>query len=351
MRVGSTISLLLATLLAASVACNDADAPRKRPLQVAVVPVQGETLPATPSPDGDAAVDAHAPPHDGAVEPAPASSPEDLAPYAVAKVKSGKTIGHTSVVLKLKLEGGLEAAYKPQSKRGPGRYKGEIAAFRLSTALGLPNVPPAVARSFEREALLAALGKDNPGAALFNEEVVANDHGEVPGALIPWLPRLSFITLETEPLLSRWRGWVSADGDLPPEKTHLAGQISTLIVFDYLTGNWDRWSGGNIGFDQVADRVLFIDNDGAFYETPPPGPLATQKHRLDGVDRFSRSLVTRLRKLDATSLAAAMGDESAGTPLLSEAVLKGVLARREQVLKRIDERVAKLGDAKVLFFE
>ncbi len=122
-------------------------------------------------------------------------------------------------------------------------------------------------------------------------------------------------------------------------------------MFDYLTGNWDRWSGENVGLGATERLVLFIDNDGAFYDTPPPGPLASQKQKLEAVTRFSRALVASLRKLDASALRAAMGDEAAGVPLLSPKVLAGVAARRDEALRLIDRQVSALGEARVLSFD
>ena len=246
----------------------------------------------------------------------------------------------------------MVAAYKPSSKRGPSRYKGEIAAYRLATALGLPNVPPAIPRSFPLAGLLAALGgKDTDAGGLLAREALPDEKGEVAGALIPWIPRLGFLALEAEPLLGEWKGWLGASGEVPADKRSVAAQVSTMIVFDYITGNWDRWSGGNVGHDAQSGTVLFIDNDGAFYETPPRGPLADQKKRLEAVARFSRSFVGRLRALDAKALAAAMGDERDGVPLLAGKAVAGAAKRRDEALRIIDARIARDGEPKVLVFE
>jgi len=326
--------------LAAS--CDREETPEPAPGPTLSIPVQGWTPPdasdvardaAKPSPAGDAA-------HDVLVD------------YKTASPVSGKSIGHTSVVFKLKLEGGLEAAYKPRSKRGPSRYKGEIAAYRLATALGLPNVPPALSRSFARATLLKALGGEasEPGA-LYAKEAIAGETGDVPGALIPWIPHLGLMELHAEPLLSAWQGWLGGAGEVPEDQRGLAAQISTMIVFDYVTGNWDRWSGGNIGFEAQKRMLLFIDNDGAFYDAPPDGPLAAQKGRLNRVKRFSRGFVGRLRTLDPKALAAALGDESPGVPLLGEKALAGVNARREEALRTIDARIKKSGEEKTLEFD
>lgn len=309
-----------------------------------------------------------APPKLATSAPPPSASPSGVAPpaapvadatrvtddgsaYERAAPLSGKGIGHTSVVLKLKLEGGLLAAYKPSSKRGPERYKGEIAAYRLGKGLGLTNVPLALPRSFSREALLKALGPTSEAGALLAREALSGDTGEVRGALMPWIPHLGFVALEAEPLLSEWQQWLAGTADIPPAMRKRAAEISTLIVFDYLTANWDRWSGGNIGLDASGEHLLFIDNDGAFYEQPPAGRVAAQKEKLEGVRRFSRDLVARLRELRPARLARIIGEEQPGAPLLSDKALAGVEARRLEALRIIDGHIKKAGEDVVLSFE
>jgi hypothetical protein len=279
----------------------------------------------------------------------------------------GKSIGHTSVVFKLKLEaeeddgrrkgkggkdGALEAAYKPRSKRGKTRYRGEIAAYRLGRALGITNVPPAFSRAFVVSELEVALGgPDSAAGKLLAEEVVADSRGEVRGALIPWIVGLKFLSLEAEPFRSEWHSWLSSTGSVPEDKQKLAAQISTMIVFDYLTGNWDRWSGGNIGTDETGDTLLYIDNDGAFFDPPPPEPLAKQRMLVRENARFSRSFVAALRLLEPDIAKAALGEDVPGEPLLSSKVLTGLDERRRDVLTLLDAKISKDGEHKVLAFE
>ena len=259
---------------------------------------------------------------------------------------------HFSVVFKLRLEGGAEAAYKPRSKRGKTRYRGEIAAYRLGRALGITNVPPALPRAFVVAELGSALGGPETAAGkLLGDEVVADARGEVRGALIPWIVGLGFLALEAEPLRSEWRGWLLETGRVPEEKRKVAAQISTMIVFDYLTANWDRWSGGNVGTDATGQAVLYIDNDGAFFDPPPPEPLAKQKALVRDDARFSRSFLAALRLLEPEVAKAAFGEDAPGEPLLSPKVLAGLEERRRDVLSLVDARVSKEGQDKVLVFE
>jgi hypothetical protein len=276
----------------------------------------------------------------------------DLAPYATGRPVWGKSIGHTSVVFKLKLAGGAEAAYKPRSHRGKMRYRGEIAAYRLGRALGLTSVPPAIARSFPAAELRVALGdKESEAGKLYAAEVVEDEHGSVRGALIPWIVGLKFLALESEPSRSEWRGWLTAQAAVPSGKESLAAQISTMLVFDYLTGNWDRWSGGNIGADETGQKVLFIDNDGAFFDPPPPEPLAKQRALVREDNRFSRSFIRALRALEPSVAKSVMGEDGPGEPLLSERILAGLEARRKETLAIVDAKIAKDGDENVLAFE
>ena len=275
----------------------------------------------------------------------------DLSGYLDAAPKSGKSVGHTSVVFKLDLAGDLVAAYKPESKRGHRRYRGEIAAYRLGLGLHLRNVPPALPRAFDPKDLRAAVAKDAAAAKLFDDEAVVATDGKIHGAIIPWIPKLEFLPLEGAPWRARFTGWLSHDGVIPEEQRALAGQISTMIAFDLITGNWDRWSGGNVGLDRATNTLLFIDNDGTFFDPVPPQPLAAQLALLKKVDHFSKSFVKSVRAMDVISLADAIGFEVSPEPLLSPKVLAAADERRRKVLEIVDGKIAAWGEASVLSFE
>ena len=256
----------------------------------------------------------------------PARPPDVRPAFLDAKLLGGKAIGHTSVVLKVRLEGGLEAAWKPNTRRGKNRFRGEVAARRLALALGLDAVPEAGVRCFGRDELLRLTS----GATreLLEAELVADPDGRVPGAILPWIHDLTFPEIEREPLLSRWKRGLEGSRDAGnADDMPVLADMSTLLVFDSLTGNWDRMSGANVGRDPRTGRLLFVDNDGAFYETPPPDGLARNTRLLHGTKRFSATFVAALDALDETSLAAVMGHDHRGRPLLSDKALAGLAAR------------------------
>jgi hypothetical protein len=269
-----------------------------------------------------------------------AGAEDPTAAYASANPVSGKSVGHTSVVFKLGLEGGLTVAYKPRSTRGAYRYRGEVAAYRLARALSLENVPFAMPRSFDYAPLQAAVGHE----AVF-AEVVKEPDGTVRGALMPWIKGLEFIPLENDEWLPKWRSWLKDGGEIPPDQRDLAAQISDVLAFDMVTGNWDRWSGGNIGIDRGRGMLLYVDNDGAFFDPLPAKEMRWPTTLFEGVDRFSRRFVAALRAVD---VAKAVGEERPGEAMLPARVIAQAEARRKHVLDVIDAKIAKLGDAKVL---
>jgi hypothetical protein len=271
------------------------------------------------------------------------------AAYATAAPLAGKSVGHTSVVFKLKLEGGLDAAYKPRSTRGGHRYRGEVAAYRLARSLSLENVPYATIRTFDFAALERAAGRETIFVEVVKEPVTdAGDAALVRGALMPWIKGLEFLPLEKDEEIAKWRAWLKVGGAIPDDERAMAAQISTMLAFDYVTGNWDRWSGGNVGYDRKKSELLFIDNDGAFFDPLPAKEVKRSVDFFDGVERFSRAFVTALRAVD---LAKAFGEEVPGEPLLTARQVAQADARRKKALAAIDAKIAKLGESNVLAFE
>jgi hypothetical protein len=269
------------------------------------------------------------------------------APYASAGIESAKSIGHTSLVLKLGLEGGLTAAYKPRSTLplGAARYKAEIAAYRIARALGLANVPVAIPRSFAVDELRSALGRGPSGAK--SDELAPDLDGRVRGALMPWIKYETF-AIEAGPKRAQWEGWLL--GDAPPTNdsdTSLAGQISTMLLFDYYLANWDRWSGGNVAIDRATNTVLYVDNDGALYEAPPAATLADELATIRRTKRFSRRFVGALRAFGRQALAAAVGFEESDVPLLPARILDAAEERRAKLLKVLDAKTSADGGALV----
>jgi hypothetical protein len=176
--------------------------------------------------------------------------------------------------------------------------------------------------------------------------------GSVRGAFVDWIDDFRVLPLEDAGWRARWEPWILDPGTrIPASDRPMASAISTLIAFDYLTANWDRWSGGNVARAGATGEVLYVDNDGAFYERPPPESLERQLAFLRRVVRFSRRFVDALRALDRPKLADALGEERPGEPLLSDAVVSAVDERRRTALQVIDDRATRSGARATFAFE
>src|SRR5580704_15355007 len=272
----------------------------------------------------EAAATRQTPGKEGPAVGAQSAEPVAPDPYTNAAPVSAKSIGHTSYVLKVTLEGGLAAAYKPGSTLpfGSHRYRGEIAAYRLARALGLENVPRAIPRAFSATALHDAFPTPK-GSADFDRKAIVDSGGQVHGALMPWITDYRVLPLEEPAWRARWEGWLMNPGARIPEgQETLASSISTMLVFDY--------------------------NDGAFYEHPAREPLAAQLALIRRVVRFSQSFVSALHGLDDAKLRAAFGDETPGAPLLSDRVIMDVENRIASALAIIDANTQRRGNATFL---
>jgi hypothetical protein len=298
---------------------------------------------------------AEAGPLAASVEVSPAAVRAAPQPRLAADVPvAAKSIGHTSYVLKVTLAGGAVGVFKPRSHRtlGDRRYRGEIAAYRLAAALGLANVPRAVPRAFEAAALRAAFASTPGAAEQFDREALVDADGTVRGAYVDWIPDYRVLPLEESSWRLRWEPWlIDPSARVPKADRTLASAISTMLAFDYLTANWDRWSGANVARAGADGDVLYVDNDGAFYERPNPESLDHQLAFLRRVVRFSRRFVEAVRALDEPRLSEALGEERPGEPLLPPAVVAAVEERRRTLLRVVDERLARSGERATLAFE
>jgi hypothetical protein len=280
---------------------------------------------------------------------------EILRSLSNAKPLSLRTVGTSSLVFKVDLEGSIDAAFKPASKRHPQGYRAEVAAFRIAQALGMNNVPPAVPRAFPRSGLEAWVpGFERATFAKLAPEFLETD-GQVPGVVIYWIPEMYEIGIDTADGIRHWRRWLSqrdADGPSRERSKLIAAQVSSMIAFDLLIGNWDRWSGANAQGDTNEKHLFVRDHNVAFFEPLPATQLTKLAQRLREVERFSADFVQRLKALDEASLrlALASSTDPGGFAALTESQIAGVLDRRKTVLSYVAALIDRFGEQNVLPF-
>lgn len=294
-------------------------------------------------------------------EPTPAPAPAPSAPAAVARrpgrsfgsvseedilealrnapIQALNNVGNTSVNLRVDLPGDIDGSYKPSEERHPEHYRAEIAAFRLNQLLGLERVPPAVFRRVPR----ASLPNGERYGIFFTEE-------QSRGAMIYWVPVLRSAGISSPEAFEAWMTQLTVGTRILPRDRARAEEISTLLVFDFLIANWDRWNGLNT-LQDGSGHLVYRDNNGGFQE-----PLSATRYNrvlrfLHRTQRFSRRVIERARALTLESLQRSIAPDAVGDEaLLNDVQLRAVLRRRDTLLAYVNELVARYGEAEVYAF-
>ncbi len=247
-----------------------------------------------------------------------------------AKFRSLESVGTTSTVFRMGLIAPIDAAYKPMAKARMRGYRAEVAAYRLARLLGMDNVPPATIRGINKEQLSRSLvSKQFRQLDELVGRIKWNKINWTRGAVIYWIKDLQKLELETPNWTKRWHVWLKPGGAIPGDQRKLAADISSMLAFDYLIGNWDRFSGGNIARNAEATRLYVRDHDAAF-AAPLPERLHTRVFdQLRRVQRFSKRFVAAIKALRAEDLHHAFdrGRNMEEGFWLAENELQGVISR------------------------
>lgn len=267
-----------------------------------------------------------------------------------AAMSSLQPVGSTSTVFRARMPGPEEAAFKACTKRRPRGPASEVAAYRMARLLGLTNVPPAVSRSLPLAYLHDRLQPDARSRWPEIAQRLEVRGGVVEGAAIHWVPRLSHLDVDRPAGMKRWKAWLRHDGEIPSESRSLAASVSTMIAFDYLIGNWDRWSGGNAKGHESGRYLYFRDHDVAFPARLQPRMHRRMIDRLLVVERFSRRFYERLKALTREHFEAELAKDPAGAQLLSDGQIAQAFDRRRAILSHVGALIEEHGADRVLVF-
>jgi hypothetical protein len=248
----------------------------------------------------------------------------------------------TSPIYRLELEGGLQIGFKPAIPGQETWWRHDVVAYRLARVLGIQaRVPPAVARRVRVDELGDAVREDGLITA-------PDDHDSVPGVAIFWLPVLRTTYLDWSTHRAEWQPWMEARGRMPTGRdAERAAEISSVIVFDYLQANEDRWNDANIRADE-NEHLVYRDNNVGWFLAKMQD-LTWGRETLGGTQRFSRALVDALERAtpDALREELARADD-AGLPLTDERVIRAYGARQREVLRYVRRLRERYGDESVL---
>jgi hypothetical protein len=209
---------------------------------------------------------------------------------------SDGTITHDAQIQTVDIERSLFAAGKASETNFKDTYRFNIGGYRLARLLGMTNVPMSVKRRVDT--------KD--------------------AAVTWWIDDVQF---DEEGRLKR------ADR-LGPDPGRLSKQIANRLVFDELIQNRDR-NQGNLVW--TKDWTLWlIDHTRAFR-------LGKELMQPDQLSRCERALLDALRRLTFEDMNKSMGD------VMRKDEMEAVIFRRDLLVKHFEDRIARLGEAIVLF--
>ena len=258
--------------------------------------------------------------------------------------------GGSSLSFRVDFADGSRAAWKPMQTNMQSVPRKEVAAYRLNRLLGLHAVPPAAPRAVTRDELLEHLHPESLVALpRIKAETVFGPDGRTIGTASYWIPIIKDSGFDTPDGRKQTQAWLTIGQEIPPDRLSMAAQVSTLIVFDFLTSNPDRYSGGNMKMSEDGKQLYYMDNTMSFYVDG----TGNERNRevLFKTQRFSRALYEALDRVTVANLQRALAEEL-GTPyeILTPAEISAVAARRAVVQRYIADLIAQHGERAVLFF-
>jgi hypothetical protein len=258
--------------------------------------------------------------------------------------------GGSSLSFRVDFADGSRAAWKPVQTNLQTIPRKEVAAYRLNRLLGMNAVPPAAPRAVSRDELLNHLHPESLSALpRIRAETVFGPTGQTIGTASYWIPVIKDSGFDTPDGQKLAQEWLSIGQRIPPEQQEMAAQLSDLIVFDFLTDNPDRLSGGNMKMSPDGAQLFFMDNTMSFFMEPEGNQRTRQA--LMRTQRFSRALYHALDRVSAQTLEQILAEET-GTAyeILTPAEISAVVARRDVVRQYMDTLINEYGARNVLVF-
>jgi hypothetical protein len=258
--------------------------------------------------------------------------------------------GGSSLSFRIDFADGSRAAWKPMQTNMQSVPRKEVAAYRLNRLLGLHAVPPAAPRAVTRAELFEHLHPESMAALpRIKAETVFGPDGRTIGTASYWIPVIKDSGFDKPDGRRQTQAWLVQGQPLPPDQEAMAAQVSTLIVFDFLTANPDRYSGGNMKMSPDGKQLFFMDNTMSFYVDGDG--YERNREALFKTQRFSRALYRALDKVTVGNMQRALAEEL-GTPyeILTPAEISAVVSRRGVIQRYINGLIAQYGESNVLAF-
>jgi hypothetical protein len=258
--------------------------------------------------------------------------------------------GGSSLSFRIEFADGSRAAWKPTQTNLQTIPRKEVAAYRLNRLLGLNAVPPAAPRAVARDELLSHLHPESIELLpRIEAETVFGPGGKTVGTASYWIPVIKDSGFDTPEGQRLAQTWLSVGQRIPPDKRDIAAQLSDLVVFDFLTANPDRLSGGNMKMSPDGKQLYYMDNTMSFFVEPTS--KAKARDALMRTQRFSRATYAALDRISVPTLERVLSEET-GTPyeILTPAEIRAVVQRRDVVRQYVAVLIGQFGATDVLAF-
>ena len=297
--------------------------------------------------------------------------------------------GGWSISFRLTQGGESAYAFKPAQKHWKEGWRAEIAAYRLCRIIAchftVPRNRPARISKKRFKRLYGKVEDEDQEAyrRRFDDLMWKTEEGPdgkereyLYGTIKDWVPSFAKWPIEYEDV---WRPWLEAGGEealleqplskalaplaeLGQENFHenileqrggattrsIARQLSTILVFDFLVSNWDRFSTAESYYgvnNQFRDgHFVSIDNGAAF----PAHHFRVVARRLEPVTRFSRSTVASVRALRPEVVDPVLFPDPSSK---ERSRLEVFWRQRDRFLDLVNGMVAEYGRQRVLYFE
>lgn len=292
--------------------------------------------------------------------------------------------GGSTLTFKLRKDGANIAALKPHQTRLQSNYRSEIAAWRLCELLDCAfDVPWNREVKIEKSTFYKLFERSRSSKkAEYRpqlKDIIWQDSDGKPhvfATLKDWVAKFTRFPIEYTALWKPWLRQTDFVESFPPLKDGLkplralsqtkdlyddilalapsldtkalAAQISEVLTFDFLIGNWDRFSGvktwWGVNCQFADDKIVSIDNGASF----PAYSNDKVRERFMMTERFSAHFIERLRILDKEETKKLL------FPNATEHETKRFeqfWSQRAAVLKRIDTLSELHGVERVLSFE
>ena len=240
-------------------------------------------------------------------------------------IKSLKIISKRSWSLKIYSSDGSKAVFKPFLKNNT-TARHEVAYYILATLLNVKQTPVSTIRTFSAPKINTLLHKKyNTNAENFAKNSLLNSNHTITGAIIEWMDNI-------EPLNQNKTTDLTALSLLLKNSTSkIAQNASKMIALDFLLGNWDRFSGGNLFRIKNSNTLALIDQNNSFSSLSKKQKAKITSY-LKLIKYIPVEFINAVNSLNASIISSAVKPYNHPNALLTKKEILDVIDRKNKLV-------------------